>query len=152
MANHAIVSSDEWLEARKQLFARESCVRSEISMDNECAACGDARAPAAKVRRSVRLARYESWLGFVAGLGALLAPKCPLCLTAYLSLCGVTFGLGAWNAVVVPARLDERADRSTLQLRAAARDDGVVRTHDGDPRGYRRSRALGTRLRPPADT
>jgi hypothetical protein len=49
--------------------------------------CGDARRP---------LARRAGWLAVVPGLALIAAPKCPLCLAAYLSLLGV--GAGAASA------------------------------------------------------
>lgn len=54
-------------------------------MASECPGCG----PAGKVRPRPRRA---VWVALVSGLGAALAPKCPLCLAAYLSLFGVTLG------------------------------------------------------------
>jgi hypothetical protein len=65
-------------------------------MANECTACAS-RGAGVQVQRAPWRVRCESGLGFLAGLGAVLAPKCPLCLSAYFSLCGVTLGLGAAN-------------------------------------------------------
>ena len=36
------------------------------------------------------------WLALVPGALAVLAPKCPMCLVAYLSAFGVTFGMASF--------------------------------------------------------
>jgi hypothetical protein len=51
-----------------------------------CSAC-----PAPPRRPAARRAA-GSWLALASGLLALLLPKCPLCLAAYLSALGVTVG------------------------------------------------------------
>jgi hypothetical protein len=58
-----------------------------------CPAC--ASPPA---RRRVR----PPWLAVASALGAVLAPKCPMCLVGYFSLFGV--GLGAASVVVTVLR------------------------------------------------
>jgi hypothetical protein len=44
--------------------------------------------------------RRGLWLGLLSGLGALLVPKCPLCVVAWLSLFGLSFSLAS---VLLPA-------------------------------------------------
>ena len=43
-------------------------------------------------------ARVGSWLALVAGIAAALAPKCPLCLAAYLSIVGVNVAVARFLA------------------------------------------------------
>ncbi len=41
-------------------------------------------------------------LGLVAGIAAALAPKCPLCLAAYLSMFGISVGLAKIVPMLLP--------------------------------------------------
>lgn len=50
-------------------------------------------------RRPARSAVPLSALGVGSTVAAILVPKCPLCIAAYLTLCGVGAG---WAAVVAP--------------------------------------------------
>ena len=57
----------------------------------DCPGC----APAAHVReRSLERARLQ-WLGLLPAIFYALVPKCPMCLVAYLSAFGVTFGMAS---------------------------------------------------------
>jgi hypothetical protein len=42
--------------------------------------------------------RRFAWLTLVPAAAAVLAPKCPLCLAAYLSWAGVSFGVASFAA------------------------------------------------------
>ena len=60
-------------------------------MSADCPSC----APAAAVREPRRARARLPWLGFVPAIVYALAPKCPMCLVAYLSVFGVTFGMAS---------------------------------------------------------
>lgn len=62
-------------------------------MTAECSAC----AP-----QPPRARRAAPWLGVASGLGALLLPKCPLCVTAWLSLLGIGLGTASVMASLLP--------------------------------------------------
>jgi hypothetical protein len=58
----------------------------------DCPAC----APAAAELRAPRRARAGlPWLALLPAILAALAPKCPMCLVAYLSAFGVSFGMAS---------------------------------------------------------
>jgi hypothetical protein len=52
--------------------------------------------------RKKRGVRVGSWLGLAAGIAATLAPKCPLCLAAYLSMVGIGVGLAKVAPMLFP--------------------------------------------------
>jgi hypothetical protein len=85
--NHQGVPRNEWIRERKDFLA-------EASADCNCAA-------ASSVSSRTR-ARVGSWLGLVAGIAAALAPKCPLCLAAYLSMFGISVGLAKVAPMLLP--------------------------------------------------
>lgn len=58
----------------------------------DCPGCAPA---AADVREPSRARTRLPWLGLLPGILYVLAPKCPLCLVAYLSAFGVTFGMAS---------------------------------------------------------
>jgi len=61
-------------------------------MSADCPGC----APAADFRKPSRArARRLPWLGVLPAILYALAPKCPMCLVAYLSAFGVTFGVAS---------------------------------------------------------
>jgi hypothetical protein len=82
-------SRNEWIRERKELLAEESA-------DCNCAA---ASSVSCRTRAPVRVG---SWLGLVAGIAAALAPKCPLCLAAYLSMLGISVGLARIAPMLFP--------------------------------------------------
>ena len=47
------------------------------------------------VRATSRVRARLAWLGLLPALAYALAPKCPLCLVAYLSAFGVTVGVAS---------------------------------------------------------
>jgi len=49
-----------------------------------------------------RRAPVGSWLGLGAGIAAVLAPKCPLCLAAYFSMVGIGVGLAKVAPMLFP--------------------------------------------------
>ena len=51
--------------------------------------------PADGVREPRRARARLPWLGFLPAILYALAPKCPMCLVAYLSAFGVTFGMAS---------------------------------------------------------
>ena len=61
-------------------------------MTADCPGCAPA---AADVREPGRARARLSWLGLLPGILYALAPKCPVCLAAYLSAFGVTFGMAS---------------------------------------------------------
>jgi hypothetical protein len=69
-------------------------------MTADCPACApavaDVRAPSRALARVPRLA-------FLPAIVYALAPKCPLCLVAYLSVFGVTFGTASLALSVLRA-------------------------------------------------
>jgi len=56
----------------------------------DCPGCAPA---AADVREPSRVRARLPWLGVVPAILYALAPKCPICLAAYLSVFGVTVGM-----------------------------------------------------------
>ncbi len=89
-------------------------------------ACDCATAPSLSSRLPSRARASGSWLALLAGLAATLAPKCPLCLAAYLSMLGMGVGLAKvapWllplGVVVMTAALVAIA-RARLTRRRAA--------------------------------
>ena len=61
--------------------------------------CNCAAASSASSRTGVPLG---SWLGLFAGIAAVFAPKCPLCLAAYLSMLGIGVGLANIAPMLLP--------------------------------------------------
>ena len=59
-------------------------------MSADCPGCAPA---ATDVREPSRARARLPWLGLLPAILYALAPKCPLCLVAYLSAFGVTFGM-----------------------------------------------------------
>ena len=49
----------------------------------------------AQVREPSRVRTRLPWIGLVPATLYVLAPKCPMCLVAYLSVFGVTFGMAS---------------------------------------------------------
>src|SRR3954452_2660028 len=64
-----------------------------------CPSC----ALAAEVRKPARRRARLPWLGLLPVMLYALAPKCPMCLVAYLSAFGVTFGMASWAMSVLRA-------------------------------------------------
>lgn len=58
----------------------------------ECPGCAPA---AAGVREPSRARARLPWLGLFPAILYALAPKCPMCVVAYLSAFGVTFGMAS---------------------------------------------------------
>jgi len=58
-------------------------------MNADCPACAP---PRAKTQEPSRVRARLPWLGFLPAVLYVLAPKCPICLAAYLSVYGVTVG------------------------------------------------------------
>jgi hypothetical protein len=58
----------------------------------DCPGCAPA---ATEVREPGRARARLPWLGVVPAILYALAPKCPMCLAAYLSAFGVTFGMAS---------------------------------------------------------
>ena len=58
----------------------------------DCPGCAPDKADVGKPRRA--RARLP-WLGVVPAILYALVPKCPMCLAAYLSAFGVTFGMAS---------------------------------------------------------
>ena len=87
--NYQVVSRREWIRARKELLA-------ETPPDCNCGAASSVSS------RTLAGARVGSWLGLVAGIAAALAPKCPLCLAAYLSMFGISVGLAKVAPMLLP--------------------------------------------------
>jgi len=67
-------------------------------MIGNCAGC----APAADVKERSRARGKLPWLAFLPAVLAAIAPKCPMCVTAYLSAFGVTFGMASFALSVLP--------------------------------------------------
>jgi hypothetical protein len=65
-----------------------------------CLGCAPA---SADVREPSRARARLPWLGLVPSILYALAPKCPLCLVAYLSAFGVTFGMASVGLSVLRA-------------------------------------------------
>jgi hypothetical protein len=61
-------------------------------MSGDCPRC----VATAEIRATRQPRTKLSWLGFVPAILAALAPKCPMCLVAYLSAFGVTFGMASF--------------------------------------------------------
>ena len=57
----------------------------------ECPGC----APAAAVQEPGRVRARLPWLGVLPAVLYALAPKCPMCIVAYLSVFGVTVGMAS---------------------------------------------------------
>jgi hypothetical protein len=55
--------------------------------------CSSCAPSAADVREPSRVRARLSWLAFLPAILYALAPKCPMCLVAYLSAFGVTIGM-----------------------------------------------------------
>jgi len=66
----------------------------------DCPACTRDGADAGKPGR---MRAKLSWLSVVPAILYALAPKCPMCLVAYLSVFGVTFGMASWALSVLGA-------------------------------------------------
>jgi hypothetical protein len=64
----------------------------------DCPGCAPA---AADVREPSRAHARLPWLGLLPAALYALAPKCPLCLVAYLSAFGVTFGMASFALSVL---------------------------------------------------
>jgi hypothetical protein len=63
--------------------------------------CPGCARPAADVRgKGGRRARVP-WLALLPAVLSALAPKCPMCVVAYLSAFGVTFGVASFAMTVV---------------------------------------------------
>ena len=60
-------------------------------MSADCPGC----TPAADFRKPSRAHARLPWLGVLPAILYALAPKCPMCLVAYLSAFGVTFGVAS---------------------------------------------------------
>ena len=60
-------------------------------MSADCPGCS----PAADVKEPSRGRARLPWLGVLPAILYALAPKCPMCLVAYLSAFGVTFGMAS---------------------------------------------------------
>ncbi len=112
--NHQVVSGSESIRKRTQLLA-------EVAADCNCAALSSV---SSRTRTRAR-APVGSWLGLVAGIAAVLAPKCPMCLAAYLSMLGIGVGL----AKVAPMLLPLGVLLSSLALLS------LVRARRSSPRG-----------------
>jgi hypothetical protein len=81
-SNHHVVARNEGSGEREQLLAGEG--------PSSLSARTGARPP------------VGSWLGLVAGIAAALAPKCPICLAAYLSMLGIGVGLARFAPMLFP--------------------------------------------------
>jgi len=66
----------------------------------DCPAC---TRDGADARKPGRTRAKLSWLSVVPAILYALAPKCPMCLVAYLSVFGVTFGMASWALSVLGA-------------------------------------------------
>ena len=60
----------------------------------DCPGCAPATAD---VREPSRARARLPWLGVAPAILYVLAPKCPMCLVAYLSAFGVTVGMASWH-------------------------------------------------------
>jgi hypothetical protein len=63
--------------------------------------CSDCTPAAADVKAPSRVRARFPWLGVLPALLYALAPKCPMCLVAYLSAFGVTFGMASFAVSVL---------------------------------------------------
>ena len=68
-------------------------------MSADCPACVPADAGVKELSRAQ--ARLP-WLGVVPAILYALAPKCPMCLVAYLSVFGVSFGMASLALSILP--------------------------------------------------
>ena len=59
-------------------------------------------APGTCPSRAPRRLPLGSWFGLLAGIAAIVAPKCPLCLAAYLSMFGISVGLAKVAPMLLP--------------------------------------------------
>jgi len=66
----------------------------------DCPGCTPA---AADVKSPSRARARFPWLGVLPAILYALAPKCPMCLVAYLSAFGVTFGIASFAVSVLGA-------------------------------------------------
>jgi len=57
--------------------------------------CPGCASDGADVREPRRARARLPWLAFLPAILYALAPKCPMCLVAYLSVFGVTFGMAS---------------------------------------------------------
>ena len=66
----------------------------------DCPGCAQ---EGADVREPSRARARRPWLALLPAMLYALAPKCPMCLAAYLSAFGVTFGMASlWLSVLGP--------------------------------------------------
>jgi hypothetical protein len=63
--------------------------------------CPGCAADGAEVREQRRARARLPWLGLLPAILYALAPKCPMCLVAYLSAFGVTFGMASFALSVL---------------------------------------------------
>lgn len=64
--------------------------------------CPGCTPTAAEVREPSRARARLPWLGVLPAILYALAPKCPMCLVAYLSAFGVTAGVASFFLSVLP--------------------------------------------------
>ena len=64
-----------------------------------CPGCTPA---AADARQPTRPRSRLPWLGVLPAILYVLAPKCPMCLAAWLSVFGITFGMASWVLSALP--------------------------------------------------
>ena len=68
-------------------------------MTVDCPGCAPT---AADIRKPSRARARLPWLGVLPTILYVLAPKCPMCLVAYLSAFGVTFGMASLALSILP--------------------------------------------------
>ena len=107
-------------------------------MIDNCPVCTPA---AADVREPSRARARLRWLAFLPAILYALAPKCPMCLVAYLSAFGVTIGMASL-ALSVLGPLAVAA--VVLALGFALRRVNVSSFRDGARRLYGRHDASGS--------